>query len=179
MMMQPNGSKCQWKAHPSAVRSLCFIENYRCFDLLTGSDDHLIKRWKKSDTSGYKCVATLKGHSAAVRCVRSKKAFIISASEDSTVRVWPGLMLDIDDDGNPDTVLRGHSGIVTCCDLSSCETMAVSGATDRVSIRILAIVWWQLLLCDKILHFNWGIPKKPFSTSSGWTVEGLNICHHQ
>ena len=77
-------------------------------------------------------MATMRGHTAPVRCVRSRVAIILTASEDFTVCKWPGILFNDQNEIQCQAILRGHTGVVTCCDLSPCETMAVSGSSDMV-----------------------------------------------
>ena len=129
-----------WKAHASSVRSLCFVKSDSEYkkDLVTASDDHQVTQWRL--TGNVQAAArSFKGHSDGVTCVRAKEAFVITSSKDSTVRVWNAIEFSSDgesdnDDDSSESVatLHGHTGIVTCCDLSSCETKALSCGYDRV-----------------------------------------------
>lgn len=147
---------CSWKAHSSSVRSVCFVNcSGTEVNLLTASDDHVAKRWDLSSRPGPSCVYAMHGHTDALTCVRAREAMILTSSKDSTVRVWKGLCmndLDDDDDDGVDMVverstatekqissaevLHGHTGIVTCCDLSPCETKAISSGFDKVKFNL-------------------------------------------
>lgn len=129
-----------WKAHASSVRSLCFLKSDSEYkkDLVTASDDYKVMQWRL--TGNTQAVArSFVGHSNGVTCVRAKEAFIVTSSKDSTVRVWNAIEFRDDDQSDDDTsstsvaTLHGHTGMVTCCDLSSCETKALSCGHDRVS----------------------------------------------
>lgn len=140
-----------WMAHTSPIRSLSFIQNEdETFDLLTASEDRLIKRWKFCRNES---VFVLHGHTAAVKCVRAKQAYVLSASEDFSVRLWPGILFEEEESTSKveaAAVLRGHTGIVTCCDLPESETFAISGSTDKVSgflicFICLLVFYWLIL----------------------------------
>lgn len=141
-----NQLACSWRAHSSSVRSMCFIKaSLTEVNLLTGSDDYSTKRWDLSTRLAPSCIYTLHGHADAITCVRANEAIIITSSKDSTVRIWQGLCMGDEEDDmqtegtvkegliSPTATLHGHTGIVTCCDLSPCETKAISSGFDKVS----------------------------------------------
>lgn len=73
-------------------------------NLLTGSDDHLIRLWSiKEVQDGHfeiKCLNTLMGHQGAINHIKIRNEFIFSASNDQTVRIWKidrRMDLDIND----------------------------------------------------------------------------------
>ena len=135
-----------WNAHKSSVRSMAFIKctTSEIFDehLLTASDDHTVIRWMHYGLTTPTSVEILLGHTDGVLCVRAKEAVIISSSRDYTVRVWPGLRMETNARKKQIeslATLHGHTGIVTCCDLSPCETKAVSSSFDRVCMMFVVI----------------------------------------
>ena len=79
--------------------------------VVSGSCDNTLKVW---DVATGECVATLEGHSSAVRCeVISVAVFpdgrrVVSASDDKTLKVW-----DVET-GECVATLEGHSSYVRC-----------------------------------------------------------------
>lgn len=160
-----------WRAHTSSVRTACFLKSDRNQfkkDLVTGSDDRKITHWSLAglDNGKQKQQPAPKrffaGHTDGVTCVRNKEAYVLSASKDCTVRVWNAIMFDDDDDDDDQdqdqtkdagrtvksvSTLHGHTGIVTCCDLSPCETKAISCGHDRVCMSsfIFFFFYWTTL----------------------------------
>lgn len=162
-----------WMAHTSPIRSLSFIQNEdETFDLLTASEDRLIKRWKFCRNES---VFVLHGHTAAVKCVRAKQAYVLSASEDFSVRLWPGILFEEEESTSKveaAAVLRGHTGIVTCCDLPESETFAISGSTDKT-----LIIWDltnKLMVCRIYTAHADGITTCCWSEFGNYVVTGSN-----
>ena len=179
-----------WKAHASSVRTACFLksdDNQYKKDLVTGSDDRKIIHWSLNGVCGGSAkrpVAkrSFAGHTDGITCVRNKEAFVLSTSKDCTVRVWNAIMFDDDDDNNDgrssgqtDTTvavksvstLYGHTGIVTCCDLSPCETKAISCGHDRVYTNCFVFFLYSPHTCLLFRELEAGLPLKlQFSKSN-------------
>ena len=170
-----DGSQLEkWKAHSSSIRSISFISQDQKGSprhLITASDDGTLKRWAPNPT---KCLYTMEGHSAPVRCVRAKEAYIVSGSEDCSLHVWPGLMFEKNSEGvvKTSTVFRAHRGIVTCCDISPCETMALSGSSDK-SFIIWSLTKNTALLTLQMAHKD-GLTACSWSDVGNYIVTGAN-----
>lgn len=178
-----NGQKTMYsdpKAHSSSVRAISFMKISRKtwkagsgnVHLITASDDCSLKRWSLANELDL--IYTMKGHAQPIKCMAAKEAFIVSGSEDFTLRVWKGLHFENDKSGikHPASVLRGHSGPVACCDISSCETMAISGSGDKT------IILWDLNKGSKLCtvgqaHAD-GLTSCSWSNLGNYFVTGSN-----
>lgn len=123
-----------WKAHASSVRSLCFLKSdSRCKkDLVSASDDHKVIQWRFNSFLKPTLIRTLHGHTDGVTCARAKEAYVLTSSRDYSVRVWNAVLFDENEkESESAATLHGHTGIVTSCDLSPCETKGISCGYDR------------------------------------------------
>ncbi|KAL6079031.1 POC1 centriolar A [Balamuthia mandrillaris] len=106
---------------------------------------HLLEKpWKKGSFQ----IQTLEGHTDNVYCLHFNDEYLVSSSQDKTVRVWK----TSDDSFSPLQELRGHSAAVGSVFLHG--QMAVSGSDDK-SIKV-----WDLRkegseqCCVKTIHVN-------------------------
>ncbi|XP_047145181.1 telomerase protein component 1 isoform X1 [Hydra vulgaris] len=168
-MFFKEGGYTSWKAHNSSIRSISLLIDRVSVHLVTAGDDCLAKRWNISDKT---CVAVMSKHTAPIRCVRSRGAIILTASEDFTVCVWPGILFSDQNEIKCQAILRGHAGIVTCCDISSCETMAVSGSSD-MSLIIWDLNTYTCLSMINRAHSD-GLTTLSWSDVGNYVVTGSN-----
>ncbi|XP_074648509.1 uncharacterized protein LOC141903979 [Tubulanus polymorphus] len=69
------------ECHKTAITSLSFSKNR----FITGSADSSLKEW---DLNTLTCVRYLQGHKGAVKDVQVTDRYIVSCSEDGTIRIW-------------------------------------------------------------------------------------------
>jgi WD domain, G-beta repeat len=80
-----------------------------------------------SQTAGH----ALMGHDGPIRQVQQAGDWLVSASQDKTVRLWPRR-------GSPDshpTVLRGHTKTITYFDVNQDETLLATASVDK-TVRV-------------------------------------------
>ena len=112
--------------------------------LLTGSDDHMVKVWKKK-SNHFELIHTLRSHTDSVQAVQIMNQKVISGSKDHTIKIW-----DIDH-GRCEQTLLGHTGSITAlCPLPQRDNILVSASADK-TIRV-----WEVLrlrsYCRQILR---------------------------
>ncbi|KAF9647178.1 WD40 repeat-like protein [Thelephora ganbajun] len=90
--------------------------------VVSGGCDKVVRVW---DVETGRCIHTLEGHRATIRCVSvlDHRPIAVSGSRDSTLRVW-----DIDS-GQLLRVLEGHQSSVRCMDAHG--SIVVSGSYDN------------------------------------------------
>eukprot|EP00794_Sanderia_malayensis_P012166 gene12166-13421_t len=152
--------------HKSAVRSICLSKCERY--LLTASDDRTakvidLKTWN---------VITLDGHTESVRCVRASSSQFATCSDDYTIMLWNALFLDDQSSIKPAATLQHHTGYVTCCDFSPCETRLMTVSTDK------SLVIWDIISLKPIhilnnCHRDW-ISACAWSDVGDYVVTGSN-----
>ena len=144
----------QLQGHSSWVKCLQFDD----LSIVSGSYDSQLREW---DLETGKCLSIFKGHGLGVQhssggsplgsvvCLDFNKDFILSGSNDQTVRLWNRVrnreeMLQIYEELNeekavsipvaePALVLEGHHDTVRCLQFK--ENVACTGGSDRV-IRV-------------------------------------------
>lgn len=89
---------------------------------MSGSRDATLRVW---DIVQGRCLHTLVGHLAAVRCVQYDGKLVVSGAYDNQVKVW-----------NPDTeeclhTLQGHTNRVYS--LQVCVFLLLNSSTDRMN----------------------------------------------
>jgi WD40 repeat protein len=82
---------------------------------------------------------TLRGHTGAIHACATTENYLISASEDRTVKIWLPQGLPI-----PFTTLLGHGEAVTACAVSPDGRHVISGARDG-TLRIWELAWRDAL----------------------------------
>lgn len=94
----------------------------------------------KTPTAPWLCAGTLRSHNEAVSAIALSidGRYIISSSEDETVRIWRL------DNGRQIRVLSGHTGPVHCVAVSPDNRWIASGSDDR-SIRLWNLHTGQLI----------------------------------
>jgi WD40 repeat protein len=119
-----------WQASKHFVTSVVPLSSERAMSA-GAAGDPVLKIW---DMVSQQCLATLKGHSNAVRCVAVSKdeKRAVSGSFDNTIRVW-----------NLETnqclaTLTGHSDVVYSIQITPDGRFAVSGSLDK------AVKVWDL-----------------------------------
>lgn len=113
------------------IKNYCTIYNYKIIlyffkKLISCSGDSTIKVW---DLETGKCIQTLKGHTAAVKCGKIHDFNkLISCSDDETIKIW-----DLED-GQCLKTLLGHSSYVNCIVVLA-ENLLASCSHDK-TIRV-------------------------------------------
>ena len=141
----------------TAVRSVCFSGG----KIMAGGGSNIVHVW--GDDSSVPALFT--GHSASVSQItpgRSDAVFLLSASVDTTVRVW-------DADG-ASFALLGHRDWVSDVAAHPCGTMAVSAGADgtvrvwdllqRVCVRVL-VGHGQGVFCVALVAGRWCLSCSP------------------
>ena len=86
----------------------------------SGSDDKSVRKWN-IDTG--KVVALYKGHTDRVGAIAANEHWLISGSDDGTVRIW-------EHNGKCVRILEGHTGAITSAAISVDGRFALSGGAD-------------------------------------------------
>uniref|UniRef100_T1JH13 Uncharacterized protein n=1 Tax=Strigamia maritima TaxID=126957 RepID=T1JH13_STRMM len=73
--------------------------------LCTGSDDQMTRMWS-TKTAKVECIGLLQGHSSYITCCTISDTFVITGSEDSTIRKWSMTNLECVH------IYRGHKSCV-------------------------------------------------------------------
>jgi hypothetical protein len=147
-------------AHKRSIRSIALIDDTR---FATGSFDRTIRVWGISfrNNVNITCLAVLLGHGDSIKQMTVfGKNWLVSASDDSTMRVW-----NINKSGNYECVrlYKDHKMLVLALVTLSHSTF-ISGSYDR-DIRIWSTNESQIftkiyrcqtedLLCDITIHAN-------------------------
>eukprot|EP00842_Homolaphlyctis_polyrhiza_P001764 jgi/Hompol1/2589/HPOL_002962-RA len=106
------------KGHKGDIYCLTLIDDGSRF--ASGSSDSHIKIW---DIGSGACVATLKGHSQAVTCLKMCDEFLYSGSLDRTIMKWDLV------DNRCDQVIEGHTEWIKALDANS--QYLISGGWDE------------------------------------------------
>ncbi|CAM9864329.1 unnamed protein product [Scytosiphon promiscuus] len=117
--------KSVWTMEGHVKRITCMDFSPCAYEVASGSDDHTVRVW---DIRKQRCCYTLPAHSslvADVRYSRTSGEVLVSASFDSTAKVWSTR------DWSLQRVLSGHEGKVTGCDVTPNERKVVTCSFDR------------------------------------------------
>uniref|UniRef100_A0A0K3CC80 FGENESH: predicted gene_4.145 protein n=1 Tax=Rhodotorula toruloides TaxID=5286 RepID=A0A0K3CC80_RHOTO len=159
------------KSHLDAVRTVAFVpSNDGETDLVTGGDDCVIKLWRgvldrKSSRSDLEPVVTYRGHTAPVtallvtRASEKSEAIVVSASLDSTIRLWR----------LPDASRSTYDAVESELLLAVLETngdaaWGLADLPDSTTSRIAcitasgAIQEWDLETGEMSASYTWGEP---------------------
>ncbi|CAN0235899.1 unnamed protein product [Pylaiella littoralis] len=117
--------KSVWTLEGHVKRITCMDFSPCAYEVASGSDDHTVRVW---DIRKQRCCYTLPAHSALVADVRYSRTsgeVLVSASFDSTAKVWSTR------DWSLLRTLSGHEGKVTGCDVAPNERKIVTCSFDR------------------------------------------------
>ncbi|CBN79037.1 conserved unknown protein [Ectocarpus siliculosus] len=117
--------KSVWTMEGHVKRITCMDFSPCAYEVASGSDDHTVRVW---DIRKQRCCYTLPAHStlvADIRYSRTSGEVLVSASFDSTAKVWSTR------DWSLLRTLSGHEGKVTGCDVSPDERKIVTCSFDR------------------------------------------------
>lgn len=134
--------------HKAAVTTCAISSDGKI--IVTGSQDATLMIWKKPERKKWIRVALLTGHTAAITsCIIITIAeiiYIISASQDGTLRVWENINSDervlLWDNASADVwvckqVLLGHTGPVNACAVTyTPESIFIASASDDQTIKL-------------------------------------------
>jgi len=121
---------------------------------LTGGNDTIIKVW---DLNTHEKLGELRGHSDAVTCLVVDANFVISGSDDTTVRVWN---LCVVHDGYQVSILRGHtSSIRDLIILPSCHQGNLVTCSADKTIKV-----WDYTLDNDFLLNDYSNPEADFTS---------------
>jgi U3 small nucleolar RNA-associated protein 13 len=131
--------------HKDMVLSLDKSIDYRW--LASGSKDHTARIWSSTDNGDWRCLAVCEGHAEAVGGValsrkmddRGKSGrFLMTASQDRTIKMWDLTSLPLDD--IPDqplkprslATIRAHEKDINALDLAPNDRFLASGSQDKL-----------------------------------------------
>jgi U3 small nucleolar RNA-associated protein 13 len=132
------------KGHADVV--LCLARSSDGTWLATGSKDNTARVWE-SVGGEWRCKVVCQGHAESVGAVvmsrRERERFLITASQDRTVKMWDlsTVMSDITaDPATPSslTTLRIHDKDINALDVSPNDQFLVSGSQDKL-VKVFAI----------------------------------------
>lgn len=122
--------------------------------LATGSKDNMARLWHiNAARSRYDCVASFAGHTASIAAIGLPKAkskpgvappFMITGSEDKTVKRWDTSKLTVSDDGHVQPVAKAlftrvaHDKDINAIDVSATAPLFASASQDR-TIKIWSV----------------------------------------
>ncbi|KAF0990008.1 hypothetical protein HZS_1713, partial [Henneguya salminicola] len=148
-ILRPNSYECDQilQYHQGFIES--FIEDtvvcldYRDGILTTGSKDDTICCWKQNNDGMFKCVSIGIGHVSCVTAVAlsySTKSdrFVLSASDDNTIKLWRLINTDISEVNNLMTLWSetAHTKTINSLSISPKNKYIISTSSDK-----LAKVW--------------------------------------
>ncbi|XP_064201609.1 telomerase protein component 1 [Anguilla rostrata] len=137
--------------------------------LVTGSGDSLLRVWRRRGEDQMELQGSFGVQQGPILALAQSSSHLASASEDFTIALW--LVQDLTSDPwcdpSPVSVLRGHSGGVTCLSFSPKGEELLSGGKDR------ALLLWQLeppSLSQSLLHCH-----RDWLTGCAWTPVGSTV----
>ncbi|OMJ93875.1 hypothetical protein SteCoe_3067 [Stentor coeruleus] len=122
--------------HSEQINSVLFVESKEL--VLTGSKDKSIKIWRYS---GF-IVATLVGHLKPVNCCAAIGNYIISCSDDKTLKLW-----DIENMSFGRNITTGFDKIVSCAASSDGRRFAFAETHNRIQV-------WDTITMQPIFDLN-------------------------
>lgn len=136
------------KYQPSPINAMALSISAGGCHLYAGSSDGVINFWEKERASGrYNHGGSLQGHHFAVLCLEIVKEFILSGSEDATVRIWRR------EKGNSSShlsiaVIDGHHGPVKCLAAAMEETESGKGLLVYSASIDQTLKVWKVKICN-------------------------------
>lgn len=107
--------------------------------LVTGSKDNTVRIWRKEEDGEMKCIGVGLGHTHLVSCVawpRIKSSFVVSASQDLTIKVWSTeVNCEVNEVSKLDVVLteKGHDKDINCIVVSPNDKLIATGSQDKTA----------------------------------------------
>ncbi|KAM3605500.1 uncharacterized protein V6R79_026311 [Siganus canaliculatus] len=133
----------------------------------SGSDKHL-RVWKSKEgelgmLGGLEMVGMFAGQTGVVLALAQNSTYLATASEDFTIALW--LLSDLVHDSLdvPQSLLRGHSGGVTCLAFSPDGEQLLSGGKDQ------ALMLWDVSVSPALLSQSLPHSHRDWITSCVWT----------
>ncbi len=132
------------KGHSDVV--LCLARSSEGTWLATGSKDNTARVWESVDGE-WKCRVVCQGHAESVGAVvmsrKERERFLITASQDRTVKMWDLSTVTSDTNADPSTpsslsTLRIHEKDINALDVSPNDQFLVSGSQDKL-VKVFAI----------------------------------------
>ncbi|KAL8465941.1 hypothetical protein ACS0TY_035155 [Phlomoides rotata] len=136
------------KYQASPVNTMALSLSAGVCHLYTGSSDGMINFWVKEKASGrYNRGGSLQGHHFAVLCLEIVEDFILSGSEDATIRIWKR------EKGNSSShssvaVIDGHHGPVKCLAAAMEERESGKGLLVYSASIDQTLKVWKVKVCN-------------------------------
>ncbi|MBN3305184.1 TEP1 protein, partial [Amia calva] len=158
-----------------SVRCLLWLQTESQAELLvSGGDDHIVRLWCRETEGHMRSLCRLGGHRGPILALACSPDLLASASEDFTVSLWSVQSLQ-DQAGQsgdlaPTSVLRGHTGGVTCLCFSPNGQELLSGGKDQ-SLLVWDVSASPPRLSRSFLHCH-----TDWITGCTWTESTLVSC---
>ncbi|MCJ8740420.1 hypothetical protein PDJAM_G00058670 [Pangasius djambal] len=167
---------CVWSSEDLRVSMLCVLWLQAAADdlLLSGGLDQRLRLWRKR--RGHEDALTLAGvfgvQKGAVLALNQNSTHVASASDDFTIALWLKRDLTSDPWVEPRavSVLRGHSGGVTCLAFSPKGDQLLSGGKDK------ALMVWKINSSPPSLSHSLPHCHGDWITGCAWTPSAVLSC---
>lgn len=119
--------------------------------LVSGAKDQTARIWTSDEAGDWRCIAICEGHAESVGAVCFSKRvdektgrprFLITASQDRTIKLWDlsNLRTDVDEPIRPKSLatLRAHEKDINSLDISPNDKFLASGSQDKL-VKIFEI----------------------------------------
>ncbi|KAF5895478.1 telomerase protein component 1-like, partial [Clarias magur] len=168
-----NSGGCAWSTEDLRVSMLCvlWLKTPAGDLLLSGGLDQRLRLWRKR--RGHEETPTPAGvfgvQKGAVLALSQNSAHVASASDDFTIALWSKKDLTSDPwaEPRPVSVLRGHSGGVTCLAFSPKGDQLLSGGKDK------ALMVWEMNSTPPPLSRSLPHCHGDWITGCAWTPSAL------
>ena len=107
--------------------------------LVTGSKDNTVRIWRRQEDRNMKCVGIGQGHTHVVSCVawaRIKRSFVVSGSQDLTIKVWSTKINSEVTEVSKLNVLvteQGHDKDINSVAVSPNDKLIATGSQDKTA----------------------------------------------
>jgi U3 small nucleolar RNA-associated protein 13 len=121
---------------------LCLARNKDGTILMSGSKDRSARIWKQNSEGAWSCIGVCEGHLESVGAVAvapREGQYIVTASQDRTVKIWDMKSLEEADQGDEPakarslTTLKVHDKDINAIDISPNDKLLVTGSQDRTA----------------------------------------------
>ncbi|KAM3604040.1 uncharacterized protein V6R79_005607 [Siganus canaliculatus] len=136
--------------------------------LVSSGSDKRLRVWKRKEgelgmLGGLEMVGMFAGQTGVVLALAQNSTYLATASEDFTIALW--LLSDLVHDSLdvPQSLLRGHSGGVTCLAFSPDGEQLLSGGKDQ------ALMLWDVSVSPALLSQSLPQSHRDWITSCVWT----------